>query len=122
MTAVHNPPRVNETSVTPHVIGRRTVLTVAGEIDLDTAPRLTVAIEHALAAGALDLWIDLSTTEFMDSSGLHVLLEARRATQQLNRRLAIICPRGFIRRVFEVAGLADHLPLFDDRAAAHRAA
>jgi anti-sigma B factor antagonist len=122
MTALHLPPPVYEATVTAYVIGRRTVLRVTGEIDMGTAPELSGAVEDALAAGALELWIDLSETAFMDSSGLHVLLEARRTTDRLNRRLAIICPGGPVRRVIELAGMLDHLPVFDNRPAAHRAA
>ena len=98
------------------------MLAVGGEIDLVTAPTLAAAIDEALSGGAAELWIDLSDTAFMDSSGLHVLLEARRRTCELNRRLAVICPGGTVRRVFEMSRVLERLPVFGDRAAAHRAA
>jgi anti-sigma B factor antagonist len=104
------------------MIGRRTVLSVSGEIDLATTPRLAGAVDEALRNGALELWIDLTRTEFMDSSGLHALLAARERVLQLNRRLAIICPGGPVRRLFDVAGLAGTLPLYENRAAAHHGA
>jgi anti-sigma B factor antagonist len=107
--------------VTHHEVGRRSVLAVAGEIDLDSVGALSAAVEAALAGGATDLWIDLTDTRFMDSSGLHLLLETRSRVRDLNRRLAIICPPGFVRRVFDIAGVSEHLPIYDDRAAAHHA-
>ena len=107
--------------VTQQEVGRRTVLAVGGEIDLDSVGVLSAAVEAALAGGAAELWIDLSDTRFMDSSGLHLLLDTRRRVRDLNRQLAIICPPGPVRRLFDIAGVPEHLPLYDDRAAAHRA-
>jgi anti-anti-sigma factor len=98
------------------------MLSVSGEIDLATAPQLTDAVDAALGNGARELWIDLTDTAFMDSSGLHALLAARRRAHELNRRLAVICPGGPVRRLFDVAGVADKLPVYADRAAAHRGA
>jgi anti-sigma B factor antagonist len=106
--------------VTQQVIGRRTVLAVRGEIDLDSVGALSAAVEAALAGGAAELWIDLTHTRFMDSSGLHVLLDTRSLVRDLNRKLAVICPPGTVRRLFDIAGVTELLPLYDDRAAAHR--
>ena len=108
--------------VTRHVVGRRTVLAIAGEIDLASVDGLAAAVDAAVADGAAELWIDLTDTQFMDSTGLHLLLETRRRIQDLNRHLAIVCPPGSVRMVFEIAGVDDQLPVYDDRAAAHRAA
>jgi anti-sigma B factor antagonist len=95
---------------------------VSGEVDLDSVAALAAAIDYAEAAGASELWIDLSETDFMDSSGLHLLLDTRSRMAQLNRRLAVICPAGCVRRLFDISGAAAALPLYEDRAAAHRAA
>lgn len=95
---------------------------VAGEIDMATAPSLSAAIGEALAAGALELWLDLTPTGFMDSTGVHALLAAQTQARDLNRRLAIICPPGHIRRLFDLAGVSGRLPIYDDRAVAHRGA
>lgn len=103
-------------------MGRRTVLRVTGEIDLVSAPLLAEAIEEALNRGAAQLWIDLGRLDFMDSSGLHVLHDARHRADRLNRRLAVICPPGPVRRLFDIAGLDDVVPVYADRAAAHRGA
>jgi anti-sigma B factor antagonist len=107
-------------TVRPRLVGHRTVLAVTGEVDLATAPELGSAVNTALASGAQELWLDLSATAFMDSSGLHLLLDAHRRMRGLRRRLAIVCPAGGVRRLLEIAGVADALPLYEDRAAAHR--
>jgi anti-sigma B factor antagonist len=107
--------------VTRTVVGRRSVLTVFGEVDLDSAPRIADAVDEVMDDGALELWLDLSSTDFMDSAGVHLLVETHARLRALNRRLAVICPGGFVRRVLELTGAARQLPLYDDRAAAHRA-
>ena len=51
-----------------------------------------------------------------------MLLDTRSRVRDLNRQLAIICPPGPVRRLFDIAGVTEHLPVYDDRAAAHHAA
>ena len=109
-----------ELTVERHVVGRRTVLRVDGEVDLSSVATLRSAVEDALDSGAHELWLDLTPTTFMDSSGLHVLLDTEARVRKLARRLAIVCPEGAVRRLFEVAGVAAALPLYEDRAAANR--
>jgi anti-anti-sigma factor len=79
-------------------------------------------MSDAWGDGAAGLWIDLSETEFMDSTGIHLMLDTVRRLSALNRRVAIICPAGRIRRVLDISGAASVLPLYDDRASAHQAA
>jgi anti-sigma B factor antagonist len=107
--------------VTRTVVGRRAVLSGVGEIDLDSAPLVADAVDAAVGAGALELWVELLSTEFMDSAGVHLLMETQTRLESLTRRLAVICPRGPARRVLDLTGMAERLPLYDDRAAAHRA-
>ena len=101
-------------------VGHRTLLAVAGELDIASTPELGTAVDAALESGACDLWIDLSATTFVDSSCLHVLIETDRRASELHRRFAIVCPPGTVRRVFDVAGVAAALPLYDDLGSAHR--
>jgi anti-sigma B factor antagonist len=97
--------------------GDASVLTVAGEVDIATAPQLRSAIDEILDDGAGALWIDLCRTTFMDSSGLQVLFASHARTEKSGRRLAIVCPPGPVRRLLEITGSAQRLPLFDDLAA-----
>ena len=101
-------------------VGRRAVLAVAGEVDMASSPSLRSAVATALDSGAHELWVDLSTTTFMDSSGLHVLLDAHRIAEELHRRLTIICPPGNVRRLLDITGATNALRVYDDRAAALR--
>lgn len=114
-----------ETELVIHrsVVGRRCVLRVDGEVDVLTAPELRAAVHDALDGGARELWLDFSPTDFMDSTGLHVLLEASRRVAELNRSLTVICPEGtHVRRLLELCGADELLDLHSDVGSAHRAA
>jgi anti-sigma B factor antagonist len=114
-------PHWNDGRVTRTVLGRRIVLSVAGEVDLASVPLIADAVDDAMASGAIELWLDFSSTEFMDSSGLQLLLETQLRLNLLSRRLAIVCPPGPVRRLLDLAGVAERFSLYDDRAAAHHA-
>jgi len=103
-------------------VGRRAVIEATGAIDAATGPVLSEAAEEAVRAGALEVWVDLGPTEFMDSTGLKVLLRLRRRLKELRRRLAIICPEGPVHRVFEVTGLDREFVLYSTLSAAQRQA
>ena len=109
------------TQVTRQIVGHRAVLSVTGDIDTGTIGTLAQSVDGVLENGAAELWIDLSGTEFMDSTGVHLMLETRRRVVALNRQMAIICPRGRIRRLLDVSGASRLLPLFEDRTSAHQA-
>jgi len=95
-------------AVVPSTHGGITILAVSGEIDVSTSPRLADAL-RAHAAGPLVL--DLTGVAFMDSTGLRVLLDLRRAAAEGGLPLAIVCPEGPARLILEVAGVEDILPL-----------
>jgi anti-sigma B factor antagonist len=98
------------------------LLTVEGELDIATAPRMIAALNEALAAMRLPLVVDLSRVVFMDSTGLALLMNARRRAQRHGQGFAIICPGGPISRVFEIADMVETLGVHTDRDAALRAA
>ena len=64
--------------------------------------------------------MDLREVDFLDSSGVNVLVRARAVLGRDDRELVVICPPGPARRIFEITGIADLLRLFDapDHAAA----
>ena len=84
-----------------------------GEVDIETAPRLTAALDEAIRESRGPFIVDLCEVEFLDSSGVSVLVRARAVLGQKERELAVICPPGPVRRIFEVAGIDDLLVLFD---------
>jgi len=90
-------------TIAEHRVGRRAVLSVAGEVDISTAAELRTAIETA-GTRAFEVWVDLSETTFMDSSGLHAMAQARARLAEANIRLALICTDGPVLRVLNLAG------------------
>jgi anti-anti-sigma factor len=85
--------------------GNVQVLRVHGELDLLTAPELTAAMHSLDGQGVV---VDLSNCSFIDSGGLHVLLN--KAT---TRPTKIVCPPGNVRRVLEIVDAKQAAPIYD---------
>ena len=81
------------------------VLEVGGELDLYTAPRLSSQVGEIIALGATSLVVDLTETTFVDSTALHVLLDAKKRILAEGGDLVVVCPSPHIRRIFEVTGV-----------------
>jgi anti-sigma B factor antagonist len=81
------------------------VLEVGGELDLYTAPRLSSQMGEIIALGATSLVVDLTETTFVDSTALHVLLDAKKRILAEGGDLVVVCPSPHIRRIFEVTGV-----------------
>lgn len=103
-------------TVSTEPIGDVSVVVLSGEHDLNTAPDVRVALEAALAAGALI--VDLSPATFVDSSILGVILDARRAAGEAQSGFAVVIEGAGhdpVRRVLEMTGLLSELPVLDSR-------
>ena len=92
--------------------GDEAALALCGELDLATAPDFERAWEQMLRAPIAALMIDLADLEFLDSSGLRALNDARVATEARQVRFSLFAPSSAVRRVFEVTGMGS---LFDIR-------
>jgi len=95
------------------------IVVLSGEHDLGTVPRVKEALGGAATNGKAIL-VDLSSATFVDSSILGALLEARRTAVDGGRGFAVACSGEAepVRRVLEVTGLADELPVHPTREAA----
>jgi anti-sigma B factor antagonist len=115
---IHVPPH---TEIVDYEHGDAPGLTVRGEIDIATSPQLELALDKAIRDSTGAFVLDLSELEFLDSSGLNLMLRVRAALARERRTLAIVCPPGPVRRVIEIARLDELLLVYDshtDRAAA----
>src|ERR1035438_8100491 len=93
-------------------------MSVAGEIDLYTAPKLHAELTAALVAGApLRLVVDMTGVEFCDSTGMNVLLAAHRRAREGGGDLQLSHPRPAIRNVLQVTGLESVFTVVDYPAA-----
>ena len=80
------------------------VVSVEGELDLSTAPRLKWMLVDSLQAGRKNQVVDLSDTTFMDSTALGVLVAVNRTIEE-GSRLVIVCSRPNVLKIFELSGM-----------------
>ncbi len=92
--------------------GARAVIAVAGELDLASSPALEAAIEQTAGAGVVI--IDLRRLEFMDSTGLSVLVKAHQQAEEAGRKFALVRGPQQVQRLLTLTGVADRLQLVDD--------
>lgn len=90
-------------------------LAVRGEIDINSVAILEDALERAILASTGAFVIDLTDVEFLDSSGLAVLLRARGLLGREDRALALILPPGPAKRAFDVSGFGDMFATYISR-------
>ena len=88
---------------------------VRGEVDINAAEALETALEDAVRDSVGAFVIDLTELEFIDSTGLHVLMRARGLLGREDRALAVVCPHGAVRRVFELSGVSELFVLYASR-------
>jgi anti-sigma B factor antagonist len=93
--------------------GERVTLALSGELDLETAGAVEVAVRDALARDPAAITIDLRGVVFMDSTGLRTLITVSRCTSQAGLDLEIVRGPDNVHRVFEVTGMSGRLPLVD---------
>jgi anti-sigma B factor antagonist len=95
---------------------------VEGELDIATASRLISVLNGAVQEALRSLVVDLSRVDFMDSTGLALLINANRRLTRRRKGFAVVCPPGPLRRVFEVTQMVETLHVCPDRASARVAA
>ncbi|TCS93465.1 anti-sigma F factor antagonist [Hazenella coriacea] len=103
-------------SLTLQVHRRHHILIVrlSGELDHHTAEQVRNTIESELDSGMTHLVLNLANLEFMDSSGLGVILGRYKRVSQLGGKMALCSIRPSIFRLMEMSGLFKILPIFED--------
>jgi anti-anti-sigma factor len=81
------------------------VISLSGELDLVTAERVRSVVEDALAGEGERLVFDISELEFMDSSGIALLVSATRKVPKVEVRH----PTPIVKRLIELTGLTEIL-------------
>jgi anti-sigma B factor antagonist len=82
-----------------------TVIAVAGELHVTTAPEFSASLNEAIAGGKTAVVLDMTDVAFIDSTGLSVLLNALRRVTRRDGRLAIVCTNPTVLRLFEITRL-----------------
>lgn len=85
--------------------GEWTVVAVGGEVDVATAPKLRERLISLIGEGRTHLVVDLGGVEFIDSTGLGVLVGALKRVRTHDGRLALVCTSPRVVKVFEITGL-----------------
>ena len=84
---------------------RTHVIAVSGEIHVTTAPEFSQRLNDAISAGTRGVVIDMSGVEFIDSTGLSVLLNGLRRVTRSDGRLALVVTNPTVLRLFEITKL-----------------
>ena len=81
------------------------VVSVGGEVDVYTAPQLRAALDAQIGAGHSRLVVDLDKVDFLDSTGLGVLVGRLKLVRNQSGWMRIVCSNERILRVFRITGL-----------------
>ncbi|HEX8959485.1 MAG TPA: STAS domain-containing protein [Solirubrobacterales bacterium] len=96
------------------------VFMVRGELDMNTAPELEGELEEALSQEGASIMLDLSECEFIDSTGIALVV---RAWQRLNGngsgsgRLVLCCFKPQVERLLKITGVASSISMHESREA-----
>ena len=95
------------------------IVTVRGEVDLHTAPKVQYAVERAQESGSGRLVVvDMAGIDFMDSTALSMFARCKDTLEKRNASLRFASPSKAVERIFSVTGFRDYFDIYPDRAAA----
>jgi anti-sigma B factor antagonist len=89
------------------------VLAVNGEVDVYTAPRLRERLIELVSEGRHKIVVDLEGVDFLDSTGLGVLVGGLKRVRSHDGDLVLVCTKNRILKVFEITGLTKVFAIHD---------
>src|SRR5437868_1838554 len=92
---------------------RACVISVSGELDLASSPELQEELDRSEESGAELLIIDLRHLDFMDSTGLSVLVKAHQRAEERGQRFALVKGPAQVERLLSMTGVVDRLTVVD---------
>jgi anti-sigma B factor antagonist len=92
--------------------GRWSVVEVGGEVDVATAPRLREKLISLVNDGRYHIVVDLGAVDFIDSTGLGVLISGLKRVRTHDGELVLVCTEARILKVFEITGLTKVFPVY----------
>lgn len=105
--------RTEQHGTAPGADGHATVMTVRGNLDIDSAAHLRSALDGLLRTTDARIVVDLQGLDFCDSVGLSALVDAHRAGMERGGWLRLAAPSPFLARILDVVGLSGALALYD---------
>jgi len=91
------------------------VIALRGEIDVYTAPLLRQKIVDLVDQGALNIVIDMEKVDFLDSTGLGVLVEGLKRVKTRGGNLTLVITQDKILKIFDITGLNKAFPIYGTR-------
>jgi anti-sigma B factor antagonist len=85
----------------------RIVIQIVGEVDLYNAPKVREAISQFMDKNKLHILVDLDEVDYIDSSGIGVLISSATDLKDLGGTLQLKCNSPNVKRVFELTRLVD---------------
>jgi anti-sigma B factor antagonist len=107
-----------ELSVTHPAGATVSVVGVAGEVDVHSAPTLRDGITAELSPSAAAVVVDLTEVGFLDSTGLGALVSARSSASEQGVALPLVCTSARILKLFKITGLDGVFDIHDSVASA----
>ena len=89
----------------------RVVVVAIGEVDVYTAPQLDAELSRLTGEGRTDLVVDLARVDFLDSTGLSVLVKTLKRVREADGRLDVVVTSERVAKVFRITGLDQLIPL-----------
>lgn len=89
---------------------------LTGELDASTAGKLYEELAQISREGVMHVALDLTALEFIDSTGISVIIAEHKRAASSGGELVILTPHRNVRRVFEVTGLMDILDVLPHEA------
>ncbi len=94
-------------------VGSQSVVDVKGEIDVYTAPKLREKLIELVSEGSYDVVVNLEGVDFLDSTGLGVLVGALKRVKAHDGSLSLVCTQDKILKIFKITGLTKVFPIHD---------
>jgi len=105
-------------TLTTREVDGHTLVSVGGEIDVYTAPKLRDQISELVNANKTSLIIDLEAVDFLDSTGLGVLVGGLKKVRAQEGSMTLICSQDRLLKIFRITGLAKVFTIHPDEATA----
>src|SRR5438094_1342275 len=93
-------------------VGGASLLSLRGEIDVYTAPRLRQAIIDLVEGGATRIVVDMERVDFLDSTGLGVLVGGLKRVKDKDGSMKLVANQDRILKIFDITGLSKVFPMF----------
>jgi anti-sigma B factor antagonist len=88
------------------------VVSLRGEIDVYTAPRLRQTLIDLVEGGASEIVVDMEHVDFLDSTGLGVLVGGLKRVKDRDGEMKLVAKQDRILKIFDITGLSKVFPMY----------